>query len=273
MGRGGGGGFALFSLALMLIRRFGIVGVLIVVVGLGALWFFGGSGGESQRLAGERAEQSAELGSEEVEFVSFVLDDVQNTWSAKFAERNQLYQRAQLVLFTNRTSTGCGYGDAATGPFYCPLDRRAYIDLGFFRELEQRFGASGDFAQAYVLAHEMGHHVQNLLGTSERVQRAPTSAQRGADGLSVRLELQADCYAGVWARSTAQRDLLEVGDIDEALRAAAAIGDDRLQRQASGTVSPESFTHGTSNQRARWFRRGAEHGSFEACDTFSAGAL
>lgn len=272
-GMGGGGNFALISLAMMLIRRFGIVGVLIVVVGMGALWFFGGGGGETQRLADERASESAQPASEDVQFVSFVLDDVQKTWTEKFAERNEPYQRAQLVLFTNQTSTGCGYGDAATGPFYCPLDRRAYIDLGFFRELDQRFGASGDFAQAYVLAHEIGHHVQNLLGTSERVRRAPASAQRGAEGLSVRLELQADCYAGVWAQSTARRDLLEVGDIDEALRAAAAIGDDRLQRQSSGTVSPDSFTHGTSDQRARWFRRGAEKGTFEACDTFSTNAL
>jgi predicted metalloprotease len=272
-GMGGGGNFALISLAMMLIRRFGIVGVLIVVLGMGALWFFGGGGQETQRLADERAEQSGQPASEDVQFVSFVLDDVQNTWTEKFGERNQPYQRAKLVLFTDRTSTGCGYGNAATGPFYCPLDRRAYIDLGFFRELDQRFGASGDFAQAYVLAHEIGHHVQNLLGTSDRVHRAPASAQRGAEGLSVRLELQADCYAGVWAQSTARRDLLEIGDIDEALRAAAAIGDDRLQRQSSGTVSPDSFTHGSSDQRARWFRRGAEHGTFEACDTFSANVL
>ncbi len=271
---GGGGGFALASLAFSLIRRLGWVGVLIVLVGLGAMYFLGGRGGAgTQRFSQNQGEQSNAQPSEAVQFVSFVLDDVQDTWTQKFAERGSAYRRAALVLFTDRTSTGCGYGDAATGPFYCPLDQRAYIDLGFYRELEQRFGARGDFAQAYVLAHEIGHHVQKLMGTSERVQRASRGEQQGERGMSVRLELQADCYAGIWAHSTQRRELLEQGDVDEALRAAAAIGDDRLQRQAGGSVSPESFTHGTSEQRAHWFGRGFQQGTLEACDTFAAQAL
>ncbi len=205
----------------------------------------------------------------EAHFVAFVLDDVQNTWSQLFAAGGQSYARAKLVLFTNAIDTGCGYGRAATGPFYCPEDQRVYIDLGFYRELASRLGARGEFAKAYVIAHEIGHHVQNLLGTSSR--RGAHAA--GSSGGSVRLELQADCYAGIWAHSTAQRSLLEQGDIESALNAAAAIGDDRLQRQATGTVSPESFTHGTSEQRIRWFQTGYQSGSVRACDTFVTQAL
>jgi uncharacterized protein len=203
-------------------------------------------------------------------FVAFVLDDVQNYWKQDFAARGlPPYSDAKLVLFTDATPTACGYGQAATGPFYCPEDERVYIDLGFYRELEQRLGARGDFAKAYVIAHEIGHHVQDLLGTSNK---RGVSAQ-GAGGGSVRLELQADCYAGMWAHSTGQRDLLEAGDIDSAVNAAAAIGDDRLQKQQTGTVSPDSFTHGTSAQRVRWFTRGYETGKLEACDTFGANQL
>jgi predicted metalloprotease len=202
-------------------------------------------------------------------FVAFVLDDVQNSWKQDFAARGLPYRNAKLVLFTDATPTACGYGSAATGPFYCPEDERVYIDLGFYRELEQRLGARGDFAKAYVIAHEIGHHVQNQLGTSSK---GGVSA-RGAGGGSVRLELQADCYAGMWAHSTQQRDLLEAGDIESAVNAAAAIGDDRLQKQATGTVSPDSFTHGTSAQRVRWFTRGYETGKLEACDTFGASQL
>jgi predicted metalloprotease len=200
-------------------------------------------------------------------FVAFVLDDVQSTWKQDFAARDlPPYRNAKLVLFTDATETGCGYGRAATGPFYCPEDERVYIDLGFYRELEQRLGARGDFAKAYVIAHEIGHHVQQQLGTSNK-GNVPA---RGAAGGSVRLELQADCYAGVWAHSTGQRDLLEAGDIESAVNAAAAIGDDRLQRQETGTVSPDSFTHGTSAQRVRWFTRGYQTGKLESCDTFEA---
>jgi len=203
-------------------------------------------------------------------FVAFVLDDVQNSWKQDFAARGlPPYRTAKLVLFTDATPTACGYGQAATGPFYCPEDERVYIDLGFYRELEQRLGARGDFAKAYVIAHEIGHHVQNQLGTSSK---GGVNAQ-GAGGGSVRLELQADCYAGMWAHSTGQRDLLQAGDIDSAVNAAAAIGDDRLQKQQTGTVSPDSFTHGTSAQRVRWFTRGFETGKLEACDTFGAKQL
>lgn len=202
-------------------------------------------------------------------FVAFVLDDVQSSWTQYFAAQNEVYRRAKLVLFTNATDTGCGYGQSATGPFYCPEDRRVYIDLGFYRELAGRLGARGDFAKAYVIAHEIGHHVQNLLGTNSRVG----AHSEGASGGSVRLELQADCYAGIWAHSTGQRSILEQGDIESALNAAAAIGDDRLQRQARGTVSPETFTHGTSGQRVHWFQTGYQTGSLKACNTFAAKSL
>jgi predicted metalloprotease len=182
------------------------------------------------------------------------------------------YRHAKLVLFTDATNTGCGFGRAATGPFYCPSDEQVYIDLGFYRELDQKLGAGGDFAQAYVIAHEMGHHVQKLLGTSDKVDKMRGHTD-GSGGASVRLELQADCYAGVWAHGAAQRNLLDQGDLDEALRAAAAIGDDRLQRQATGTVSPETWTHGSSEQRGRWLRRGYDTGKLESCDTFAANPL
>lgn len=204
-------------------------------------------------------------------FVSFVLDDAQATWADVFRKKGWPYERAKLVLYDGATSTACGYGQAATGPFYCPADERVYLDLSFFDELGRRFGAKGDFAQAYVIAHELGHHIQKQLGITEQVQRAGRS--KGAESLSVRLELQADCFAGIWAHSTESRDLFEAGDIDEALGAAAAVGDDRMQRRATGVVSPESFTHGTAAQRARWFRTGFETGEVAACDTFKPAAL
>jgi hypothetical protein len=230
------------------------------------------SGGQASRL-GAASDTRERATDERVEFVGFVLDDAQSAWQKQFADRDASYQKAKLVLFTDQTTSGCGYGSAATGPFYCPADSRVYLDLGFFREMERRLGAPGDFAQAYVIAHEIGHHVQNLLGMSERVHRAPAREQAGAQGLSVKLELQADCFAGIWASSTQRRELLEQGDLEEALGAAAAIGDDRLQKQASGTVQPEKWTHGSSAQRARWFRRGLEQGKLEACDTFAAAQL
>jgi uncharacterized protein len=202
-------------------------------------------------------------------FVAFVLDDVQSSWQQQFAQQGWPYRHAKLVLFTDSTQTGCGYGQAATGPFYCPEDERVYIDLGFYRELENRLGARGDFAKAYVIAHEIGHHVQKLLGTSEKV----TAHAQGASGGSVRIELQADCYAGIWAHSTQQRNLLESGDVQSALNAASAIGDDKLQREATGTVRPDSFTHGTSAQRVRWFKRGLDTGDLRQCDTFKAQQL
>ena len=178
------------------------------------------------------------------------------------------YQDARLVLFRDATETACGYGQAATGPFYCPGDGKVYIDLGFFQELRDRFRAPGDFAQAYVLAHEIGHHVQNLLGTSGQVHRAQQQNQGNANALSVALELQADCYAGVWGNTAAQQGILDAGDVEEGLGAAAAVGDDRLQKMSTGRVSPESWTHGSSTQRMQWFRRGFEGGDPRQCDTF-----
>jgi len=248
----------------------------LILLGAGAYYLLqGGLGCSAQRAVhqGPEGGPAVRADHELVEFVSFVLDDAQRNWAEIFRERGRPYQHAKMVLFTDSTSTGCGYGDAATGPFYCPTDRRVYIDLGFYRELSGRLGARGDFAQAYVIAHELGHHVQNLLDISDRVHRGLAGEQRGATGSSVRLELQADCFAGIWAHSTSRRDLLEQGDIDEALGAAAAIGDDRLQRMSRGTVNPEKWTHGSSEQRARWFGRGYRDGKIESCDTFGATAL
>jgi predicted metalloprotease len=207
----------------------------------------------------------------QAQFVSVVLRDTEDTWTEVFRMRGESYAPARLVLFTDATQTGCGVGQAVMGPFYCPEDRKVYLDLSFFRELAQRFGAPGDFAQAYVVAHEIGHHVQVLTGVSDRVSAArQRSSERQANALSVRLELQADCYAGVWGHYAADRALLEPGDADEGLRAAAAIGDDRLQRQAQGRVMPESFTHGSSEQRVRWLRAGLESGRMESCNTFAS---
>ena len=200
-----------------------------------------------------------------VSFVSFVLDDAQKVWQEKLGST---FRPAKLVLFRDAVQSACGFAEAASGPFYCPGDEKVYIDLGFYQELQQRFGAPGDFAQAYVLAHEIGHHVQNLVGTESEVRRAMGARADLANQLSVRLELQADCYAGVWAQSTAQRQLLEQGDVEEGLAAAAAVGDDRLQRMGGGRVVPESFTHGTSEQRQQWFRRGLQSGQPDDCNTF-----
>lgn len=208
-------------------------------------------------------------------FVSQVLADTEDTWGPMFASAGRQYQEPTLVLFTGATQSACGVGRAETGPFYCPADSKVYLDLSFFDELHSRFGAPGDFAQAYVVAHEVGHHVQNLLGISGKVQAArQRSAEREANQLSVRLELQADCLSGVWAHhANRSRGVIEAGDIEEGLGAAAAIGDDRLQRQSTGHVMPDSFTHGSSDQRVRWFRKGLSAGSMQACDTFSTNAL
>jgi predicted metalloprotease len=208
---------------------------------------------------------------EQAQFVSVIVADTEDTWSQLLPELGRTYQPPTLVLFSDAVSSACGTASSAVGPFYCPLDGKVYLDLTFFQELEDRFGAPGDFARAYVIAHEVGHHVQNLLGISEQVQaqRQRLSESEG-NQLSVRLELQADCLAGVWAyHAEAQRDLLETGDVEEGLGAAAAIGDDRLQRRARGTIVPESFTHGSSEQRVSWFRRGLESGQPGACDTFA----
>ncbi|MFN8570516.1 MAG: neutral zinc metallopeptidase [Gemmatimonadaceae bacterium] len=203
-----------------------------------------------------------------VQFVSFVLDDAQSTWAKMFAASGKSWTNAKLVLYRDATQTACGFGESASGPFYCPGDQKVYIDLGFYDELRSRFGAPGDFAQAYVLAHELGHHVQNLLGTDAQIRRLQRSNPGAQNALSVRLELQADCYAGVWANNTAQRDLLQQGDVEEGLRAASAVGDDRLQKQATGRVNPDAFTHGSSRDRMDWFQRGYQSGQVASCDTF-----
>jgi hypothetical protein len=206
------------------------------------------------------------------QFVSVVLADTEDTWSAIFKQKfGRDYEDPKLVLFTGAVQSACGLAQSAMGPFYCPNDQAVYIDLAFYRELKDRFGAPGDFAQAYVIAHEVGHHVQNLLGTSDKVRAAQERSDKaGANALSVGLELQADCYAGVWGHHAQRaRNILEPGDIDEALNAASAIGDDKLQKATRGYVVPESFTHGSSAQRQQWFRRGFESGSLDACDTFS----
>jgi predicted metalloprotease len=207
-----------------------------------------------------------------VQFVSFVLDDAQTTWQRLLPSVGRDYRRAKLVLFTDGVRSGCGDAEAAMGPFYCPLDEKVYIDLGFYRELKQRFGASGDFAQAYVITHEIGHHVQHILGIDARARQAQQERTGQANAISVRLELQADCLAGVWGHSTEQRNILESGDVEEALGAAAAIGDDRIQRGAGAGVNPETWTHGSSQQRVAWFRRGFESGRIEDCDTFATRA-
>ena len=249
-------------LAFRIASRFGVPGIVVLVLGFVALQFVGSSGmlGGSE-VSGPQAEEMRH-------FVGFVLDDVQASWQRQFAARNRPYRAADLVLFTGQTSTGCGYGDAATGPFYCPDDERVYIDLSFYQDLTTELGAPGDFAEAYVIAHEIGHHVQKQLGLAD-----VTAPSKGAKGGSVRLELQADCFAGIWARDAQQRQVLDPGDVEEALRAAASIGDDRLQSLGNGQVQPETWTHGSSAQRMRWFHEGFAHGTIEACDTLHAATL
>jgi predicted metalloprotease len=205
-----------------------------------------------------------------VQFVTFVLNDTQKTWEELLPEQaGHPYRHAKLVLFRNETYSGCGGAEASTGPFYCPQDEKVYIDLSFYDELKQRFGAPGEFAQAYVLAHEIGHHVQKIIGVESRVRQLQESSPGTANRLSVSLELQADCFAGVWAHSTQQRGLLEQGDVESALHAAAAVGDDHIQQMTRGRLQPETFTHGTSQQRMNWFDKGLSSGSISACDTFS----
>jgi predicted metalloprotease len=210
-----------------------------------------------------------------VEFVSVVLADTEKTWHGVFRSYGRTYEEPKLVLFTGAVQSACGFAQAAMGPFYCPEDHKVYIDLSFYEDLKTRFKAPGDFAQAYVIAHEVGHHVQNQLGITEKVQSAMQRASRAdANRLSVRMELQADCLAGVWGyHADKSRHILEAGDLEEALRAASAIGDDRIMKQTRGTIVPDAFTHGTSEQRVRWFKRGFETGDLNQCDTFKAGTL
>ena len=282
-GGGGGSGFGGFG-----VRHIGIGTIVIALVGgwvlginpltiLGLL-----SGGNvpvsvprsaPAQAPGQRAVHSPEE-EQRVHFVKTVLADTEDVWTAVFKERGGTYRDPTLVLFRGATPTACGRGDAATGPFYCPGDEKVYIDLSFYDLLRTKLGAPGDFAQAYVVAHEVGHHVQKLLGISEKVDAARrSSSQVRSNALSVRLELQADCFAGLWAnRANAMKNIIEAGDIDSALNAATQIGDDTLQRKASGTVQPDTFTHGTSAQRVHWFKQGYETGQIEQCDTFKAGA-
>lgn len=267
-GFGGGGGM----------RRAGGMGVggFVILLILSVVFkrdFFslvgGGGGGE---LAPSAVEAPVNDPAEEktVQVLGAVLDSVQNYWAQALPAMGTQYPRAKLVLFREQTPTACGSGQAATGPFYCPGDNKVYIDLSFLEELQNRFGAPGDFAQAYVLAHEIGHHVQNVLGISDQVHRAQQQNDREvANQLSVRLELQADCYAGVWSNLAARQNLLDPGDLEEGLGAAAAVGDDRIQKQTTGRVSPESWTHGSSQQRMQWFKRGFDAGRPDACDTFN----
>ncbi len=263
----GGGGFG--------VGHLGIGGVIIVGI-LSLLFhtnlftlFSGGTSTTSQSVRSVPSPQRDAQEKPEVDFVSFVLGDVQNTWDTLLPqEANRPYRHAHLVLFRNPIPSGCGLAQAAVGPFYCPEDEKVYLDLGFFDELRNRFGAPGEFAQAYVIAHEIGHHVQKILGIEPKVRRLQQANPDEQNPLSVRLELQADCYAGVWAHSTQQRKIIDESDVQSALGAAAAVGDDRLQKMSTGRVSPESFTHGSSAQRTGWFKQGFQTGDIASCNTF-----
>ena len=270
VGRGGLGG-----------RSLGIGSIAIALV---ASYFFGInpmtvldllSGGNPVPQTQQIEPRKPPANDEMAKFVSTVLADTEDVWKNVFAQAGGTYREPTLVLFRGATQTSCGQGQAAMGPFYCPADQKIYIDLGFYETLKTRLGAPGDFAQAYVIAHEVGHHVQNLLGISAKMDRMRGRAsQSDINALSVRMELQADCFAGVWAnRAQAARQLLEQGDIEEAMNAAEKIGDDALQRSGGGSVLPDSFTHGTSIQRQRWFQNGLQNGSVKGCDTFSARQL
>ena len=274
---GGGGGFRLGG------GRLGIGGFLVLLVLsvvfktdlTGAL---GGGGGDvappsqsADPAAGPSASPAQTTAQEEqlAHFMSFVLDDAQDNWAQIFRAGNAQYTRARLVLFRDQVNTGCGGAQSATGPFYCPADQKVYVDLGFYDELRRRFGVPGDFAQAYVLSHEIGHHVQNLLGTERKMRQLQQRNPGARNELSVRLELQADCYAGIWGKHAQQAGRLDEGDVDEALKAASAVGDDRISEMTGSSIRPESFTHGSAAQRMTWFRRGFDSGRLESCDTFA----
>jgi predicted metalloprotease len=269
---GGGGGFGFGGIHL------GIGGFLLLLVlslvfkqNFFALLGGGGAGPSGQAAVSTGVPNPAKDQQEKpmVEFVTFVLNDTQKTWTELLPEQTgKQYRHAKLVLYRDYTSSGCGAAQSATGPFYCPEDEKVYIDLGFYDELDRRFGAPGQFAQAYVLAHEIGHHVQKILGIEQKVQQLQESNPGSANQNSVKLELQADCFAGVWAHSTQERNLLEAGDIQSALGAAAAVGDDHLQKMTRGRVQPETFTHGTSQQRQYWFQQGYNGGTVQSCNTF-----
>lgn len=293
---GGGGGFGFGGGG----GGLGIVGVLVLLVvslitGRNFIGAYLSGGGQTQTAPRQSGDRNGQYGGHEgpgtgrsqagtenetsggavadrdAQLVSFVLDDVQKTWTGIFAKKGANYQRAKLVLFTGRTYSGCGTAQAATGPFYCPADGKVYIDLSFWNELKRFGGDTGEFAQAYVIAHELGHHVQDLLGTEAKMRRAQQQDPSRAKQLSVDLELQADCYAGVWGHSTEQRGIVHEDDVEGALKAAAAVGDDHLQRMSGRAISPESWTHGSSSQRVEWFKKGLETGDPAACNTFGSG--
>jgi predicted metalloprotease len=276
--RGGGGGSALGGRGVQIGGGGGLVGIIVVL----AITLLGGDpssfsipnalGPGAQVEEGKPIPRDKDPDRDLRDFSVFVFTDVQDTWTTTFRAESEDYERAKLVLYSGATNTGgCGLGQAAAGPFYCPADKRVYLDLSFYREMERKLNAGGEFAWAYVIAHEVGHHVQNELGTSDEVDRLSRENPDDRNELSVRLELQADCYAGVWARAVF--DQLEDGDIEEAMAASQAVGDDRLQKQAGQRVNPDSFTHGSSAQRLRWFTRGSDKGQPEDCDTFSADEL
>lgn len=254
LGKGLGIGGTVIVLALSLITGRNLFSDLGVEPGVGA-----GTAMTAEDSAREEPQ---------VLFVSFLLDDADSTWTKILAQNNAQYVPPKLVLFRNSTQSACGVGQSAMGPFYCPLDQKVYIDLGFYDELQKRYGAAGDFAQAYVLAHEIGHHVQHLSGTDAEVRQAQQQNPDNANQLSVRMELQADCYAGVWAHSTQQRGKLEAGDVAEAMAAASAVGDDRIMQRGGGRVDVDGFTHGSAAQRSEWFQRGFQNGDPRSCDTF-----
>ena len=274
---GGGGGFRMGGGG----GGLGIVGFLVLLVislvtgrnFIGS--YLSGGGGVAPRpqqvqttSRGAAPGQQGGAVDRDAQLVSFVLDDTQKTWTAIFNQNHAQYRRAKLVLFRDRTYSGCGTAQAATGPFYCPADEKVYIDLGFWDELKRIGGSTSDFAESYVLAHELGHHVQKLLGTEGKVRRLQQGNPGARNELSVDLELQADCYAGIWAHSTEQRGIIKEDDVDGALKAAAAVGDDHLQRMSGRAVSPENFTHGSSAQRTMWFKRGLQTGNVSSCNTF-----
>ena len=263
-GRGSGGGFG--GRAGMGIGGTAVLLILSLVFGRNFFEDVGGATVTQSNGALSPADSARE--EPEVRFVSFVLDDAQATWSKILPQYGAQYHDAKLHLFRGATDTGCGTGQTAMGPFYCPLDEKVYIDLEFYEELKTKFAAAGDFAQAYVIAHELGHHVQHILGTDAKMRQMAQRTPSRQNELSVRLELQADCYAGVWGKNTQQRDHLQAGDIDEGLAAAAAVGDDRIQRQTTGRVNTDSFTHGSSAQRTTWFKKGFDSGDPRSCDTF-----
>jgi hypothetical protein len=277
LGRGGFGGPRIRFPVGGKVGGLGIVGIIAVVALyalLGGVFGgdFGGVGGYGDEAVAPQTAAGDQPSDEPARFVAVVLADTEETWHQLFQAGGGRYQEPTLVLFTGQVRSACGGASSASGPFYCPGDRKIYIDLGFYDELRRRFGAPGDFAQAYVIAHEVGHHVQTLLGIEGQVRQAQARAsERERNAILVRLELQADCFAGIWAHHADRgRQLLEQGDLEEALRAAQAIGDDAIQKQATGRVVPDAFTHGSSEQRARWFRAGFEAGTVAACDTFAA---